>query len=436
MTLARQAVLLSFVATFLIFPVHSQAETLSLKACVQRILAHNPLLDEARKNVAAAADGIVSAEGRHYPKVTLDANITQRQDSLPYVPAQSAKIGPHFSDNFASYTLQVTVPIYQGGQTSNGVKLSKVREAIQQDAFIMTRNELIANTVNTYYKIQQLQILKASAQRSVEALNEQIKNARLMLEIGRIARVDLLKVEVQKANEEQRLLAYQEALNNASNALRYLMGETLQPTSEPLTLSDQLKERSIDTNFTAGLKMAFSKSKYQFYRRAVEESDLSSKTVIGKLLPTVNAFGGYLDQFGFNPSYKEANWFVGLNLSMPLFDKSLYADVSRERILREKSARKLQAVENQIRFEMRNATSSLTESRNRIRAAEHVLEQARESFRIEQQKYTLGSGAMAELLLAQAAEATAEANYSQALYDYNAAIVDWQKATSNLEEYL
>jgi len=436
MTLVRQSAFLLFTAAVLVLSHPAHAETLSLKQCVQRILMTNPLLDEARKNVAAAADGIVSAEGRHYPKVTLDATITQRQDPLPYVPAQSAKIGPHFSDNFASYTLQVTVPIYQGGQTSNGVKLSKVREAIQQDAFIMTRNELIANTVNTYYKIQQLQSLKSSAQRSVEALQEQIKNARLMLEVGRIAKVDLLKVEVQKANEEQRLLAYQEALNNASNALRYFMGETLQPASESLALSDPLRERPIVTNFNDGLKLAFSKSKYQFYRRAVDEADLNSKTALGRLLPSVNAFGGYLDQFGFNPSYKEANWFVGLNLSMPLFDKSLYADLSRERVLREKNARKLQAVENQIRFEMRNASSSITESRNRIRAAEHVLEQARESFRIEQQKYAVGSGAMAELLLAQAAEATAEANYSQALYDYNAAIVDWQKATSNLEEYL
>lgn len=434
MTLIR-CIFVSFLITFASVN-QSHAETLSLKQCVQRILAQNPLLDEARKNVAAAADGIVSAEGRHYPKVTLDANITQRQDPVPFIPAQSAKIGPHFSDNFASYTLQVTVPLYQGGQTANGVKLSKVREAIQQDAFIMTRNELIANTVNTYYKIQQLQNLKKSSQRSVEALQEQIKNARLMLEVGRIAKVDLLKVEVQKANEEQRLLAYQEALNNASNALRYMMGETLQPASESLSLSDPLRERQISTDFAEGLKMAFSKSKYNFYKKAVDEAGLNSKLAFGRMLPTINAFGGYLDQFGFNPSYKEANWFVGLNLSMPLFDKALYADVSREKIIQERNVSKLRAVENQIRFEMRNAGSSITESRNRIRAAEQVLEQARESFRIEQQKYAVGSGAMAELLLAQAAEATAEANYSQALYDYNAAIVDWQKATSNLEEYL
>ena len=203
MTVTRCLSLL-FVTFPLLFTHPAQAETLSLKDCVKRILAQNPLLDEARKSVAAAAASTLSAEGRHYPRLTLDANLTQRQDPLPYVPAQSAKIGPHFSDNFASYTLQVTVPLYQGGQTANGVKLSKVRESIQRDAFIMTRNELIANTVNTYYKIQQLLQLKKSAQQSVAALSEQAKNARLMLEVGRIARVDLLKVEVQQANEADR----------------------------------------------------------------------------------------------------------------------------------------------------------------------------------------------------------------------------------------
>jgi outer membrane protein TolC len=43
---------------------------------------------------------------------------------------------------------------------------------------------------------------------------------------------------------------------------------------------------------------------------------------------------------------------------------------------------------------------------------------------------------MVDLLLAQAADFAAAANFAQALFDYNAAMVAWRKATGTLEEYL
>jgi len=43
---------------------------------------------------------------------------------------------------------------------------------------------------------------------------------------------------------------------------------------------------------------------------------------------------------------------------------------------------------------------------------------------------------MADLLLAQSAESLAEANYTQSLFDYNTAILDWHKASGAMEVYL
>ena len=121
-------------------------------------------------------------------------------------------IAPHFSDYYVSRAAQMTVPLYQGGQIVNGVDLAKVRKDIQEQGFSLTRYELIANTVNTYNKILQLQKLREASEASVNALEEQHKNAQLLFNVGRTARVDLLKVDVQLANEQQRLLTVDEAL--------------------------------------------------------------------------------------------------------------------------------------------------------------------------------------------------------------------------------
>ncbi len=160
------------------------------------------------------------------------------------------------------------------------------------------------------------------------------------------------------------------------------------------------------------------------------------RITFGKLLPSVSASTAYINQIGFHPWYQEANWSVGINLNIPLFDKSLRADLARDRIGQEKAKERLAAVDSRIRLDIQSALASLTDSGSRIDTAQKAVSQADESFRIERLKYRSGAGTMADLLLAQAADITAAANYTQALYDYNAAVVAYRRATGNLEEYL
>jgi outer membrane protein TolC len=271
----------------------------------------------------------------------------------------------------------------------------------------------------------------------VTALEEQRRNIAQLLAVGRAPRLDLLKMDVQLANERQRLLTLDEGLRTLASTLRYLMGEPPGADEGMPMLSGTLGLPPIEGDFATGLASAQAhRPEYLTAVKAVEESELSRRVAVGKLLPTLSAVGGYLDQYDFNSGYKEANWFTGLALTIPLFDRSLYADVARERIQQEKAAQRLRSVENQIRLDIRTALAAIEESRNRIATAEAAVAQAEESFRIEQEKYASGAGVMADLLLAQAAAVTAVANQTQALFDYNAAAVAYRKATGSLEGYL
>ena len=424
------------VGIFFLSTLSVRADELSLKESVSRSIANNPAMAESRAGVVSAEKCVDSAKGRHYPRLSFEASINQRQDPIPYIPAQSPKIMPHYSDSYASLGPILTIPLYQGGQVMSGVRLAEVRKRLQEDSLQLTRNDLIANTVATYNKILQLTALKESSQSAVAALEEQQKNAQRLFDLGRIARVDLLKVKVQKVNEEQRLLALAEALKNAASTLHTLMGESVGPESEPLQLADKLTVADFQADFEVGLSLAKGSPRFQFYSKYVDDADLSRQLAFGKFLPTLNGIAGYQQQFGFNPNYNDGVWYVGASFSLPLFDRTSYADFSREGFQQERASHKLKSVENQIRLDLRIAQASLTESRKRIVATEQAVEQSRESFRIEQEKYTAGAGIMADLLLAQAAQAQAEANYTQALFDYNTAILDWHRASGNMEVYL
>ena len=413
-------------------------KSLTLKECLATALTNNPIMREAQLGVDAAGKGVQSAQGKHYPRLSLDGVMVARQDPLPYIPAQSSTIGPHFSDSFASWGPVLSMPIYQGGQISRNVELAKLRQRSQEDAQSLTRNDLIANTVNTYNKILQLRKLLEASGASVKALEEQRKNVQQLYDVKRAARVDLLKVEVQLANEKQRLLTLSESMTTLSAVLRSLMGESVEGSIVPLVLADSLSLVPDPLgSFEDGLRAARQqRPEYLIAVKAVEEARLTMKNASSKLQPSINVFAAYTDQAGFNPSYDEAGWTVGVSASVPLFEKSLYSDVAKERVLHRKAGEHLQVVENQVRVEIQIALSSLVDSKARITTAERAVEQAAESFRIEQQKYDTGAGAMAELLLAQAADVTAAANYAQALFDFNAAWVAYRRATGIMEEYL
>lgn len=218
----------------------ARAEGLSLRECVDRALTMNPVVAEGRLGVEAGDQGILSARGKHLPRLSLDMNYALRQDPVPYIPAQAILIPAHFSDEYAALGISLVLPVYQGGQISNNVDLAAVRRDLQEYSLARTRNDLIANTVNTYNKILQLMAMREAASASVTALEEQIKTTRLLFDVGRIARVDLLKVEVQLANERQRLLLFREGIATAGATLRYLMGEDPGDGAGPPLLSDNL----------------------------------------------------------------------------------------------------------------------------------------------------------------------------------------------------
>lgn len=417
--------------------VAAQAVPISLRESLTEAVSNNPLLAEGKLGVDAADQSVNSTFGRHLPRLTLDAGYIRRQDPLPFIPAQAATIGPHFSDEFASWQATLVLPLYKGGQITSGVRLAEVRRAIQENTLTLTRFDIIANTVNTYNKLLQLGKLREASGASVAALAEQAKNAELLLDLGRIARVDLLKVEVQLSNERQRLASIEEGIAITRDTLAVLMGRSVGAGGSALEPEGELTLTPVAADFDRGLASTReSRPEYLIARRGVEAAEAAARISKGKLLPAIAAFGGYLDQYGFDPWRQEANWFSGLSASVPLFDRSLYADLARDRILRQRAAARLASVENQIRLDLRTAQASLAESRSRVESSRQAVEQAAESFRIEREKYDSGAGAMVDLLLAQAADFTAAANHAQALFDYNAAVVAWRKATGMLEEYL
>jgi len=83
----------------------------------------------------------------------------------------------------------------------------------------------------------------------------------------------------------------------------------------------------------------------------------------------------------------------------------------------------------QIRLDVETALLNVSSTRQRADAMRKAIEQSKESYRIEEQKYEVGKGTITDVLDAQAAMLDAETNYYKVVADYNIAVAQLGLAT-------
>lgn len=152
-------------------------------------------------------------------------------------------------------------------------------------------------------------------------------------------------------------------------------------------------------------------------------------------LPSISAVGGY-DYTPTSTGFTRINQFsVGLNVNVPIFDGGLARarvhEAEGEVAVAENSRR--QAVD-QIQVEVEQAYLTLLQARDRVQVANVGLTQAREAARLAQVRYNagvsqnVGVSPILELSTAQTSLTQAESNQVNALYDYNTARAQLDRA--------
>jgi outer membrane protein len=147
-------------------------------------------------------------------------------------------------------------------------------------------------------------------------------------------------------------------------------------------------------------------------------------------LPTIALEGRYEYMEGdFRDLEGGDHWTIGVGAQLPLWNWGETAAKVREarsqldqvKIQRDKTA-------NLIRLEVRQAFLDLGKAEKNIDAAESVLKTAKEAYRQAKARYRAGEGTNTDVLDARMALSRAEANHTQALFDYNVALAALHRA--------
>jgi outer membrane protein len=423
---------------------------LSLPQAARMALEKNPLGKAALADTKAASAGVREARSSLLPHLAF-SEVATRGDDPVYVFGSRLRQQRFTADNFAPPLNKLNAPLPYGDFTTrfggtwnlfdsfaswHGVARARAMNQAADRQLERTDQEILFRVVQSYYGV-------LLAAKQVEVAEQSQKTAKSILErsqgrfdSGLVVESDLLTAKVRLASREQELIRARSNLELARAQLNTAMGVPLDAGYEP---ANPLAEPSLAAPALAEVEQKALATRPDLKRIEAQQSAQQMSVAIAKSSfgPRLNAFAGWqLDNPTLLAGGGGNNWLGGIELQFDIFQGGAKkAALSREHAIAEKMAALKQAASDAVRLEVRQAYYDLDSNHQQVGVARAAIAQARESLRINQDRYEGGLITMTDLLGAEEAARRSQTDYWQAVYQFHisAASLELASGTLNLQ---
>lgn len=406
---------------------------LTMDAALAYARQHSPRLSARKQGVTTEQAAISTARAERLPRLTLNAaargssQTTQTAMGFPSTQLADIPEGQPFANSHLNAELMATLPLYTGGRIGSAVRLAQAQRDLATVNVLDVERDLDFDVTSTYANLVQLDRDLQAAQESVSALTESRRVIAQMLDEGKVARVDLLKVDTRLADVRDTVIEFRNNRDIEVGQLNALLGRSI---DTPVTVEITLPQPAVQTSLGQLLQVAITENpKSQIARTEVIISNRSVEVSRAALRPSLSLAADLRGQ-SFDPFTTYKGGIVGgLVFSFPAFDRTLSDRVGEAKSRALERQADLKQTELDTAQRTRTAYLQAQNSQERIRATGTSIAYAREALRIEEEKQRYGRGIIENLLDAQAALLTAEARYYRALADYTTAAAAIRRET-------
>lgn len=320
--------------------------------------------------------------------------------------------------NSHSNTLTAKLPIFTGGNLSGQIKKAKANYQYNEVGVQRTYNEMRSTVTNGYFKMLQADNMQKLSAESVTRLEDHLKNVQAQYDVGVVAKVDVLRSQVELANAKQTLIQAENSYQVAEANMNKIVGL---PMDTNLKLDNLLVYNAYDKNMDDCLAYAAE------HRPELMQAKYNVDAAKGALMvarsghmPQVAAQASQNWKSNSWPGDDNDNWAVGVSVEMNVFDTGVtLSKIHGAEADLKKAEETYRDTVDSVNLDVRSNYLGLREAEKRISTTKLAVEQADEDYRIAQLRYMSGVGTNTDVLDAQVALTQAKTNYTQALYDYN-----------------
>lgn len=425
--------------------VAQEPKVISLNEAIELALKNNAAFLAKDFSSDAAKWGYAQAISGWLPKVYLRSSYTRMdeetveranvfyssmKEKAALLGIDESQLRPSaYEDNYQTSIVAVQ-PITNGGAEWAGIRAGLASKRSQEAERDLGALELKRSVKKSYFAVLQASAMLEVAKEANKLADESLKLAQAKFELGQIAKAELLRWHVKKAEAEGSLVEAQNAYLLAKASLAELIGLGTDEQFEVEHLPEEIPQEVLDSTINETKDFQFSES-HPLIKQALATIDLAkSERLISysKALPSLNFTYTYswemdedIDLDGFE------SWTASVLLEVPLF-QSGYGFFGIKKSYKSVAAAKSGYLETKrmLMLQTFSAKRNLEAATKRLETSQKRLEAARETLKLAQESYKVGLASQLELLDAQLAYQSARSDVVNAIAGFLSAKADWE----------
>ena len=409
----QRELLLTFLLTAPIFAT-------SMSELVQSALTHNSLMEKTELQIELMEEKQEESQAKRFGQFDVVGSYTHYNLPRTLAPIVPSALTPNSSVNTTQdlFTtgIQYSVPLFTGGALEQEVGMNNIAKAMSQSKRELSREELIYNIRSLYLSALSIQEIIGSQSEYVEALEELKEKIAYGVELGKRAKIELLKANNDLNQAIGNVAKSQSSLKMLKHTLLALTHYEQIDRFEPIEVTPQKISPLFDELELTNLE------RFKLQELEVQKGDKMIKKVEASTQPQV-ALSGYtglnydLDQI--EPFENEQLWQVGVNVKWNIFDfGGTSARVQQAKITKLQALAQSKATNEGFKKLFAKAVNEIESAfvDYETRGSQYTLLQ--ESQTIEQARYDAGVATINDLLLAKSKTALAKSQIIQSKYAY------------------
>jgi outer membrane protein TolC len=392
-------------------------EIFTLEQTIESAVKANLSLKSSQEDIKAATAAKKARQTYFLPTFSATYQYTRRDQEIAFNNA------PFSVEDEYAFVSSFKQPIFTGFSLLRQYDISRLGLDVATINENLTRQDIILEAKRAYFLLLKAQKLLNIAKETVVQINAQREVAENFYQVGMSPLNDLLQAQVELANAEQEMIIEKNNLQNAESNFNTLLRR---PIAAPVVIKDILDYTSFEKNFEYCLAEAEkNRPEIKIADLEIEIAEKEWQLAKKDYYPSINLEGNYFkrgtdwDVDGGPGIYDEDGWDVSAIATWDFWEWGRTSFGSKEKLSRLSQAqiRKKELIDN-IHLEVQKAFLRTQEAEKAIITVAKAIEQAKENFRINEERYKEQMSTSTDVLDAQTLLSRTMTNYYSALYEF------------------
>lgn len=377
----------------------SASEPWTVERCMQYAADHSHTVRQQQFTLEDSRAAKTQAIGAFLPSVygSVDGQMNFGRAIDP-----STNTYTDVSTLYNGYGLQASLVVFDGLQRYNNLRLAKANEAMGRSGVRAEKDDVALKVYKAYMDLVYCEGAVSQTAKKRDESRELLRQTSVMAEVGQKSDADVAQMRATLAADEYELAHMQSQTTKAMLALKQLMGfpvdsalAVIQPSfdDEKLTAEDASQISAFAATDNPRILKA---------QQNVEAARYSLRAARGALLPTISLSGGVSTSFfrnmdkgghaSFSSQFRNnAGEYVGLSLSIPLFDRlATYSTIRRRKTALVQAQENLAYEQSELRRIIVEAASDVENSTKEVEKMQEQVEADSIASRLTTRKYEEG----------------------------------------------